>query len=512
MLLTVSRSAAWLIATSLLLAAGVTFFFSLNHPISADLAMLHYSAWVINEKNFVLYRDIFDINFPAPYLFHSLLGKLIGYEAAPLRWVDFVLMSTLGWASWRIISPFSKPAAVTGFSLFCLLYWAQGGEFALERDVLALVPAVIAFALASNKKTSLLICVLIGCFAALACSMKPNSVVIVPVLLWMLYRSNSITMNKKTSTLVVCLCSMASVSLIPFIWVIANNGLRSFFDIYQHYMPIYANSRYDLWHYENSTERWMTLLTQYLRFAGISLLLSLPGLVWAWLQNTQNTEARQHILQLAAMTFSFTFYEAIAGKFWFNHMFPSAYWSFLCLSLLLITPSTNAAAWKKYLAIIFLVPCAALGWLLSKTTVPTMQQAHIKEQQTPNSWRAKQVANFLLTHPIKPEETVQVLDMAGDGQAALLMARATSATKFLIDVPLWMEPDSESIKKLRAEFVAELQQKNPTYIVYFEQFLHPGGGNRLKEFKPLYQWITQNYAIVEQREAAYIIFQRKADQ
>ncbi len=512
MLLTISRNAAWLVAITLLLAVGVTFFFSLNHPISADLAMLHYSAWLINEKHFVLYRDIFDINFPAPYLFHSLLGKLIGYEAAPLRWVDLALMAALGWASWRIVSPLSKPAAISGFSLFCLLYWIQGGEFALERDVLALVPAVIAFALASNKKVSTISCVLIGCFAALACSMKPNSVVIVPIFLWMLYRANNIATEKKHSALALFLGSMAIVSLIPFIWVSANNGLHSFFDIYQHYMPIYANSRYDLWHYENSTERWATLLTQYLRFAGISLLLSLPGLVWAWLQHAKNPVTRLRILQLTAITFAFTFYEAIAGKFWLNHLFPSAYWSFLCLSLLLTSPQTDAAAWKKYLAIILLIPCAALGWLLSKPSINAMQQTHKREQQEPNAWRARQVANYLLAHPTHPEETVQVLDMAGDGQAALLMAKATSATKFLIDVPLWMQPDSQATQTLRTAFVAELQQKNPTYIIYFEQFLHPGGGNRLKEFKPLYQWITQNYTVAEQREAAYIIFQRKAAQ
>ncbi|MEZ5494644.1 MAG: hypothetical protein R3E61_08780 [Pseudomonadales bacterium] len=104
MLSQISRGSQWLLAITLLLAAGATFFFSLNHPITADLAMLHYSAWLINEKNFVLYRDIFDINFPAPYIFHSLLGNWLGYDALPLRWIDFSLMALLGWASWKIVS------------------------------------------------------------------------------------------------------------------------------------------------------------------------------------------------------------------------------------------------------------------------------------------------------------------------------------------------------------------------------------------------------------------------
>ena len=79
----------------------------------------------------------------------------------------------------------------------------------------------------------------------------------------------------------------------------------------------------------------------------------------------------------------------------------------------------------------------------------------------------------------------------------------------MIDVPLWMQPDSQETQTLRQDFLQNLQQKNPVYIVYFEQFLHPGGGNRLKEFKPLYEWINNHYEIAEQREAAYIIYRKK---
>lgn len=138
-----------------------------------------------------------------------------------------------------------------------------------------------------------------------------------------------------------------------------------------------------------------------------------------------------------------------------------------------------------------------------------MTLAHNNEKLEPMFWRARQVAVYLKSQHLQPDDTVQVLDMAGDGQAALLMAQATSATRFLIDVPLWMEPNATETQTLRKNFLQELQQKNPIFIVYFEQFLHPGGGNRLKEFKPLYEWITTHYEAAEQREAAYTIYRRK---
>lgn len=506
MLVKFLRSTHWLLAITLLVATSATFYFSLNHPITADLAMLHYSAWLINEKHFVLSRDIFDINLPGPYLFHSILGKVIGYDALPLRWVDFVLMSILGWASWKIVSPLSKPAAIFGFSLFCLLYWINGGEFVLERDVLALVPAAVAFALACDNQISNRRIIIIGIFAAMACSMKPNAVVVVPALLWMLYCNST---YKKHISIALLLLAISFVALIPFLWVVANGGLGSFFDIYHQYLPIYANSRYDLYHYESSSERWMTLLTQYAQFSGISLLLAAPGLTWAWLLHRQNTVACKRIIQIAAVTFSFTLYEAIAGKFWLNHLFPSAYWSFLSFSLLLVAPDKTAIATKKIFAIFLMIPCLSLGWLVSDKTLTGMKLSHDKEQIEPLSWRARQVATYLQSHSLQKTDTVQVLDMAGDGQAALLMAKATSATRFLIDVPLWMQPDSQETQTLRQDFLQNLQQKNPAYIVYFEQFLHPGGGNRLKEFRALFEWINNHYEIADQRDAAYTIYRRK---
>ena len=506
MFFSITRSLHWLLATTLLAAVGATFYFSLNHPITADLAMLHYSAWLINEKNFVLYRDIFDINFPAPYLFHSILGNALGYEALPLRWVDLFLLTTLGFASWKIISPLSKPAAITGFNLFCLLYWVNGGEFVLERDVLALIPAALAFAIVCDNKITKNIIILSGVLTAIACSMKPNTIVMMPVLLWVLHSNCA---GKKIITIALFLLSMLFVALIPFSWAITQGGWDSFVDIYRHYLPIYANSRYDLWHYSSSAERWQMLLSQYAQWGGMSLLLAAPGLLWARFLHHKNSVLCKRITQLAAITFSFTLYEAIAGKFWLNHMFPSAYWSFLCFALLLTTPTEQSATWKKTVAILLLIPCVGLGWSLASWTLPLMQQAHQKEITAPEDWRARQAANYLQAQHLQPEDTVQVLDMAGDGQAALLMAKATSATRFLIDVPLWMQPDSQETQTLRQNFLQNLQKKNPVYIVYFEQFLHPGGGNRLKEFKPLYEWINNHYEITEQREAAYIIYRKK---
>lgn len=495
---------SWLIAALLAAAATITFVLSINHPVSADQAMLHYSAWLINERGFVFYRDIFELNFPAPFLFHSLLGRFFGYTALPLRLVDLTLLSLLGVTTWKILAPLSRAAAVYAFSLFTLIYLINGGEFVLERDYLGILPAAAAFYLLSASSVGRT--AIAGVLCALACSMKPNFVVMVPVLVWMMLRTRS---PKNMSNLGVFFISALCTAAVPFIWVIQQGGLDAFIDIYKNFLPVYANSRYDLWHYDSTAERLMALQKNYLQYGGAAIVLSVPGLLWAWSASAGNNDVRQRIMPLAMMTLAFTLYEVIAGKFWLNHMFPSAYWVCLCFALLLTSHHTDQKFWRSWIAVFLLLLTAGLGWLVSSNSVQSMFAAYKKEAMQPEAWRARQIAAALQTSGLKPDDTVQMLDIAGDGQAALLIAQATSATRHLIDVPLYMQPDSAATQALRQEFIRDLTANNPAFIVYVDQFLHPGGGNRLNEFKALSTFIVEHYdtAIVE--DGSFTIFRRK---
>lgn len=499
---------SWLIAALLAAAASITFALSMNHPISADQAMLHYSAWLINERGFVFYRDIFELNFPAPFLFHSLLGQCFGYAALPLRFVDFALLSLLAVTTWKILAPLSRAAAVYAFSLFTLIYLINGGEFVLERDYLGILPAAAAFyflSASTHVATPHWRAAIAGVLCALACSMKPNFVVMVPVLVWMMLRTRS---EKNMSKLGVFFISALCSAAVPFIWVIQQGGLDAFIDIYKNFLPVYANSRYDLWHYDSTAERLLSLQKNYLLYGGTAILLAVPGLMWAWAASANNTDARQHIMPLALMTFAFTLYEVIAGKFWLNHMFPSAYWTCLCMALLLKTRQSWNAIFLL-LTIFLLLVTASLGWVVSRHSATSMLAAYKNEATQPEVWRARQMAAALHAAGLKPDDTVQMLDIAGDGQAALLIAQATSATRHLIDVPLYMQPNSAATQALRQEFIQDLTAKKPAFIVYVDQFLHPGGGNRLNEFKALSTFIAEHYDIATMQDGSFTIFRRK---
>jgi hypothetical protein len=397
-----------------------------------------------------------------------------------------------------------------------MIYLLNGGEYVLERDFLGLVPAALAFAIASRHKTRGLLQLLgSGALSAVACSMKPNAVVLVPVMAWLLWQHSAVQKDRTRLhnyfvMLLLFFGAMSITAAIPFLWLQQSGGLPDFIDIYRHFVPVYANSRYDLWHYENSAERLQYVLQSYGKFGGGAALLSGIGLAWAWLVTTGNPLARRRILQLAAIGFAYTFYEVIAGKFWVNHMFPSAYWTAACFSLVLTAPAPSARMWQKALAGLLLLPAAGLASLVSSYSMTLMQAAHEQESTAPQQWRARKISTYLQEQSLQANERVQILGMAGDAQAALLQARATTATRHLIDVPLYMQPESDSTKALRKELVDDLTASPPGFIVFIEEFLHPGGGNRLREFKPLYALIEKDYEIAQQEEGSYTIYRRKS--
>ena len=83
---------AWLTALIAAVTTLALLWLSRYQPIEMDLAMMHYTAFLINEKNLLLYRDIFENNLPGAFFFHSLIGNIFGYGAQPIRFLDAVIL------------------------------------------------------------------------------------------------------------------------------------------------------------------------------------------------------------------------------------------------------------------------------------------------------------------------------------------------------------------------------------------------------------------------------------
>ncbi|MEZ5435598.1 MAG: hypothetical protein R3E67_03070 [Pseudomonadales bacterium] len=110
---------------------------------------------------------------------------------------------------------------------------------------------------------------------------------------------------------------------------------------------------------------------------------------------------------------------------------------------------------------------------------------------------------------MQPNDKVQSLDGSGDGQGALLLARAASATRFVEDIPLYLQPSSPVTQGFRREFLDTMTRNPPAFFVYIHNFFHPAGGNRLKEFRELFSFLEINYEVAEEVDGEYTIYRYK---
>lgn len=504
-----SRLAAWLGALLSTCAVLACLWLTRYQPIEMDLAMMQYSAYLINEKNFLLYRDIFENNFPGPFFFHAMIGNTLGYGALPIRFLDAAILLGLAVCSWKILAPLSRVSAVFAPALFSILYFAGGTTAAFQRDYIAVLP--IAAALALLCRTQLQPrrdALAIGALSAIACSFKPNFIVAAPALFWILCSrlppENFV--RRLQNTLPCAALGFLVVFSMPFIWGIHHADFSELIALYKTYTPVYVSTRPDLYHYDSREQQWLTLLSMQGDHLLKMAIFSVPGLLWSWRQHRHNPDLLIRLRGLALVTFAITWHEMIAGKYWFAHLLAPYFFAALCFSLLLTPVSSSAPWYEKSLQPLAIAAAFALTILIGSFTKSIVTSKHYTADN--HDIRSKKIARYLTAH-LQAGDRVQSLDGSGDGQGALLLANAVTATRFVEDIPLYLQPTAPATQAFRQEFLTALQTKPPRFFVYIHNFFHPAGGNRLKEFQALYEFLQKNYEIAEEEDGEYTIYRHR---
>ena len=499
---------AWLAALSAAGLALITLWFSRYQPIEMDLAMMHYTAFLINEKHLLLYRDIFENNFPGPFLFHVLIGKIFGYGAQPIRFLDACILFSMAALSWKILSPLSKASAVLAPALFALIYLASGTIAAFQRDYIAIVPIAAALALLCNANTSpLRNAIFVGACCGMACGFKPNFIVVLPALFWILIVKKPRTLKKIIQQTAIPLgIAFICIFAIPFLWALQHADLKELVELYKTYTPLYVSTRTDLYHYDNLQQQLLDVAFMQLRHLIIMSVFSIPGLLWAWRQQRNNPAALTRLYYLAITTFAIAWHEVIAGKYWSAHLLAPYFFAILCFSLLLTPVNSTGKLLEKSLHIV--ITATILGIAMT-VGLFVSQQLYNKHYDAENyNIRSKKIARYLQQH-LQPGDKVQSLDGSGDGQGSLLLAQATTATRFVEDIPLYLQPNSPVTQNFRREFLDSMGRNPPAFFIYIHNFWHPAGGNRLKEFKELNQFLEKNYEESQMEDGEYTIYKRR---
>lgn len=485
---------------------------SLAWRLSFDVSLMHYVAYLINEHVFAPYRDIFDINMPVSYLVHMAVGKMFGYSDLALRMADITWLAATLTVTWFIIKPTGRIAALASCLLFGLIYLGAGSYMSFERDFLAILPMAIALLIATQHRSRYsvkLVHLLIGILFAFVALIKPHMVIGLPVLIvYNCTQGGYYGWDSGGKLIKACIIGGFFSTLgfllglaIPLLWLWKIGAIEAFWDILSLHVPLY--SQMDLHHNftDDPLSRFKQSLLWYFTFGGFDVLLmsSAIGLYCIWTEPLF-VETRKLALLLLSLTITYSIYVAIGGRFLSYHWMPYIYFSCLCTGLVLASPPPMGRPnrFRSLLPLfvfilIVMVTVKPIGSVLQvPRSVVQILHGHLPSPPPPKDGRVDEIAAYLNKH-LSPTDRVQPLDWDGGALQAMLLSKAVTATPYISDWQFYHHVSTPYIQGLRNDFVVELEQAMPTFIIDVHAKTRVTGIDTTYDFPELEAFIKKHY-------------------
>ncbi len=482
-----------LLAALLVTQAG----FSLQWPIAHDEAPLFYEAFLMRAEGRVPYRDIFDFQMPGSFAAYYALGRLSGFDDLCIRILDLSILAALLLITFFAMRRFGKTPALAAALLFGLKYLQGGPSMSLQRDYLLLIFLALALwigmqadDLTHKRRLSL------GILFGLATVIKPHAAL--GLLPFLLFDISSLIQRRSMNLVNAAMHSLVPASIgfvipvgIMIAWLAATNALTPFLDIIVHYLPLYAqiNGQMEV---TVGVGRMSFLLSQAVRLGGSGLWL-IPALLGVYLNQNKQTYL------LASLALCYAIYPAISGQFFPYHYIPFVY--FIVLLAALTLTSSSAMRFSFYV-LLFVI-------LVNVRPSPTFIRQIEGKPIATSTDRAGEIALYLEKH-LEEGDTVQPLDWTGGALLAMLQTRAHIATPYVFDFYFYHHVSDPYIQSIRADFMAELQEARPRFIVEVTAIDKPWvtGPDTSREFPELKNFLNANYSIEIQKND-YVIYERK---
>ncbi|HEV3471245.1 MAG TPA: glycosyltransferase family 39 protein [Pyrinomonadaceae bacterium] len=495
---------------------------SLRWRMEHDTPLFHYVAFLMDAHGRFPYRDVFETSMPGTFAFHHLVVKLFGYGDAAFRLVDLALLSLLLGATYAFMRRFGRLSATGAAVTFGLVYLSKGQTMSLQKDYLGVIPVACALACLprrAEEPAGLWRFAAAGALFGLAVVFKPHLALGLPFVFGALvaFRWEGRAKSRRDfyRCAAACLLALSAPPLLAALWLYVNSALAGFARIFLEYLPLHVTltgAQEDL----KGFDRALYLFEQTLQFGGYGPLL-LCGLFAGYHFVTQPARGRETDLSFAALALcalAYLVYPALGGKFWDYHFMPTAYFLSLAAGLCFFATPAGARGdaapeLKALLPVVVFGAALCLQLNLPRYSVSTLKALGPGQRVAPpKGGRVDEMAAVLRSR-LGPADTVQPLDWANGAVHALLLARAPLATEFMYDYHFYHHTSSPLIQGLRREFLGQLRQSAPRFIVEVKanKPWFPAAGSP-RSFPELYRQIEAEYAVAAEGDG-YVIYERR---
>jgi hypothetical protein len=470
--------------------------FSLRWLIAHDEAPLLYEAFLM-QSGHMPYRDMFDFQMPGAYIVYYLLGLLTNFGPFRLRVLDLAILTALLAVTFLFMRRFGKIPAIAAALLFGLKYMQGGAFMSLQREYLFL--PFIAIALWINLRDGLTLRdhLATGFLFGLAAIIKPHAALgLLPLSIFHMANLR----KRSMSFLLPAGIGFAIPIILVIFWLALTNSLLPFIDIARNYWPLYAQVNGEMAITPVGT-RFSFLLTQGLELGGYGIWL-LPSLFGIYLVPQEN---KKYAYLLAGLTACYAIYPIFTGQFFEYHYIPLAYSFALLASLSLTENLQNSPKFIFHLSFFILIIAILFNARPSNTFTRQIEGRPLAKTTD----RAYLIAKYLENN-LQEGDTVQPLDWTGGTLLAMLETRSPLATTYVFDFYFYHHISTPYIQNLRADFLKQLNEKKPRFIVEVTAIDKPWitGEDTTREFPELRGFLKANYS-VEVDKDGFLIYKRK---
>lgn len=492
-----------ILLAALLLAQAA---FSLSWPIAHDEAPLLYEA-LLMQNGQTPYKDFFDFQMPGSYLFYYLLGLLSNFSPLRLRILDLAILAAVLLITYFAMRRFGKPSALAAPTLFALKYLEGGPAFSLQREYLILIFISLSIWIGADASRTFFKRLSLGLLYGLVFTLKPHAALgLVPFLLFDiadLRERRELTLQTLARQIVLpaSIGFIIPISLIA-LYLAITHSLFPFISIALNYWRLYSQINGEM-AVTPSAERTAYLLNQLPRLGGSGFWL-IPAAFGIYLNKNRQTYL------LASLALLYALYPALTGQFFPYHYIPFLYTIILIASIVLQVESS-----KLKVATFNLQPSTLLFVTLLLVTLATIRPSQTFLRQlagksiATSSERSAAIADFLADN-LEPGDQVQPLDWTGGALLAMLQTRAPLATSYVFDFYFYHHVSNPYIQSLRADFMNQLQESKPRFIVEVTSIDKPwvSGEDTSRDFPELRAYLGESYSVEVKRED-YVIYERR---
>ncbi|MDD2598625.1 MAG: hypothetical protein PHO37_05300 [Kiritimatiellae bacterium] len=480
---------------------------SLKWEVAHDSAIMLYCSRLVSVKQMVPYRDFFDMNQPLTYFLLAPPNLFGAFSNLLARVYDLSLLSLILFLSYLWLGKLMRPsAALIGLCMFALRYFSGTWAFALQREFLALLPlsglmVLVVRGVHSERVNALLA----GVLVALLFLIKPQFVLY--ALLYVVYLFSRIGDFKQRIFLSLFAGLGFSLALLPvYAWLCYTGAWPYYVEIFVSYLPLYGKIG-------GSGVVHQGVIQSYERFVGLCklllspyMLLGVAGLLYSAFVVKERSITRKYLVVGVVLSIAIIL---VAGQFWAYHKLHFYYFTLLGGALLFTKaerdpglPARRLQQGGRVLGTLSLLALMVLG--VTRCVAESYGGGTFVAERRE---MANGVGDYLLDN-MSPGDRVQPLDWTSGAVHAMLIADALPATRFIYSFHFFHHVRDPYIQKLRADFMGELQNQPPDFMVQALDPKYPAGYGCSAEFIELESLLEREYTVAQERDK-FMVWRKK---